>query len=53
MRILITGAGGNLGSGLVERLEGRHVLRLSDVAPFETGHEFVRMDVRGRRTALT
>ncbi len=48
MRILITGAGGNLGSGLVERLEGRHDLRLSDAAALETGHEFVRMDVRDR-----
>jgi nucleoside-diphosphate-sugar epimerase len=48
LRILITGAGGNLGSGLVERLEGRHALRLSDAAPLETHHEFVRMDVRDR-----
>ncbi len=48
MRILITGAGGNVGSGLVERLEGRHELRLSDVAPLQTGHEFVQMDVRNR-----
>ncbi|MDQ3540849.1 MAG: NAD(P)-dependent oxidoreductase [Chloroflexota bacterium] len=48
MRILITGAGGNMGSGLTERLGGRHALRLSDVAALETGHEFVRMDVRDR-----
>lgn len=48
MRILITGAGGNLGSGLVEHLETRHELRLSDAAALETNHEFVRMDVRDR-----
>jgi len=48
MRILITGAGGNLASGLIERLEGRHALRLSDVTALETDHEFVRMDVRDR-----
>ncbi len=52
MRILITGAGGNLASGLIERLESRHELRLSDVAPIETGYEFVRMDV-GDREAFT
>ncbi len=49
MRILITGAGGNLASGLTERLEGRHALRLSDAVPVETGHEFARMDVRDRK----
>ncbi len=48
MRVLITGAGGNLGSGLTERLEGRHALLLSDATPLETEHEFVRMDVRNR-----
>lgn len=48
MRVLITGAGGNLGSGLTERLEGRHALLLSDAVALETEHEFVRMDVRNR-----
>ncbi len=52
MRILITGAGGNLGTGLVERLEGRHALRLSDAAELETSHEFIRMDVRDREEFL-
>jgi nucleoside-diphosphate-sugar epimerase len=52
MRILITGAGGNLGSGLIERLEGRHALRLSDVTPLETEHEFVPMDVRNREAFM-
>ncbi len=48
MRILITGAGGNLGSGLIERLEGRHELRLTDASELQTPHEFVWMDVRDR-----
>ncbi len=52
MRILITGARGNVGSGLVERLEGKHELRLSDVAPLQTGHEFVQMDVRDREAFI-
>ncbi len=42
MRVLITGASGNLGSGLVERLAGRHELRLADLVPMETTHEFVQ-----------
>ena len=46
MRVLITGASGNLGSGLVERLAGRHELRLADLVPMETTHEFVQLDVR-------
>ena len=49
MRILITGAGGNIGSGLTERLGDQHALRLSDVAVLETEHEFVQMDVRDRK----
>lgn len=48
MRILITGAAGNLSTGLIERLEGRQELRLSDVVPVETAHEFVQVDVRDR-----
>ncbi len=52
MRILITGAGGNLASGLVEHLEGRHDLRLSDAAQMHTRHDFVRMDVRDRDAFL-
>jgi len=48
MRILITGAGGSIGSGLTERLEDQHALRLSDVAVLETEHECVQMDVRDR-----
>jgi len=46
MRVLITGAAGNLGSGLAERLAGRHELRLADLVPMETTHPFVQLDVR-------
>ena len=48
MRILITGASGNVGSGVADLLGGRHELRLSDVGRIETTHEFVRADVRRR-----
>ena len=46
MRVLITGASGNLAAGLTERLAGRHELRLADLVPMETTHEFVQVDVR-------
>lgn len=51
MKVLLTGAGGNLASGLIEALQDRYELRLSDVAPVSTRHEFVQADVR-RRDAL-
>ncbi|MBX7256186.1 MAG: NAD(P)-dependent oxidoreductase [Candidatus Hydrogenedentes bacterium] len=46
MRILITGASGNLGSGLVEELEGHHELVLSDVCDMRTAHTFRQADLR-------
>ena len=46
MRVLITGANGNLATGLVERIRARHTLRLADLVPLETTHEFVQLDVR-------
>lgn len=46
MRILITGAGGNLGSALVEALQDKHELVLSDVFPIATPHEFRQADLR-------
>lgn len=42
MKVLITGAGGFLGHGIVTAFEGHHELRLIDVAPFERpGHEVI------------
>lgn len=41
MKLLITGAGGFLGAGLIAALEGRHELRLLDVVKFDTRHELV------------
>lgn len=52
MHILITGASGNLASGITEPLATRHELRLSDIVPIETAHEFVLADVRDRDTLI-
>lgn len=47
MRVLITGAGGNLGRSLVPALaQAGHQPRLMDNRPLETNHEFVLGDVR-------
>jgi nucleoside-diphosphate-sugar epimerase len=46
MRILITGAGGNLGAGLIGRLAGWHELILADIMPLKTSQRFVQVDVR-------
>ena len=49
MRVLVTGAGGNLGRVLAPALvaEG-HAPRLFDARPIESEHEVVRGDVRDR-----
>lgn len=39
MKVLVTGAGGFLGRGLIVPFEGRHELRLMDVADWDTRHE--------------
>jgi len=39
MKVLVTGAGGFLGRGLIAALEGRHELRLLDVCDWATPHE--------------
>jgi nucleoside-diphosphate-sugar epimerase len=39
MKVLITGAGGFLGHGLIESFAGRHELRLMDVHDWESPHE--------------
>ena len=45
MKILITGAGGFLGRGMLGPLEAGNTLRLMDVATFESQHEVVVGDV--------
>lgn len=45
MKILITGAGGYLGKAMVLPFEGKHELRLMDVAPFSSVHEMRVGDV--------
>jgi len=49
MKILITGAGGFLGEGLVQALEKNHILRLMDVVPFESRHEVFCGDVCNKK----
>ncbi len=39
MKVLVTGAGGFLGRGLIVPFEGKHDLRLMDVVDWETPHE--------------
>lgn len=46
MRILITGASGNLGTALVDALQDEHELVLSDYFPVRTEHEFRQADMR-------
>ncbi len=46
MRVLITGAGGSLGSGLAEALTGKCDLVLSDCFPMTTRHEYRQADLR-------
>ncbi len=45
MKILITGASGYLGQGLIVPFEGKHELRLMDVRGFDSPHERVIGDV--------
>ncbi|WP_216830162.1 NAD-dependent epimerase/dehydratase family protein [Alkalihalobacterium elongatum] len=44
-KILITGAGGNLGSGVTGLLKSRHQLILSDIVSINTNMEFYQADV--------
>ena len=39
VKILVTGAGGYLGQGMLENLSAKHTLRLLDRQPFATSHE--------------
>jgi len=47
MKVLVTGAAGVLGQAVVSRLEaeGTYDLRLTDILPLETQHEFVQADL--------
>ena len=45
MKILILGAKGNLGPYVVKTLESNYHLRLTDVEPMKTKHEFMLVDV--------
>ncbi len=49
MRVLLTGAGGNLGRAAIPALaDAGHELRLLDFRPLNTEHDFVEGDVRNR-----
>jgi UDP-glucose 4-epimerase len=50
MRVLVTGAGGFLGRGLIVPFVGKHELRLMDVADWQTPHEKVVGDVADLET---
>jgi nucleoside-diphosphate-sugar epimerase len=45
MNVLILGANGHLGPHVVKALEPHHRLRLTDIKPVETPHEFMHVDV--------
>ena len=45
MKILITGAGGYLGAGLLQSLAGEHELRVMDIRAFDTTHQLFVGDV--------
>jgi nucleoside-diphosphate-sugar epimerase len=48
MRILITGANGWLGRNIVKAIDKKHGqthhLRLTEIEPFETKHDFMQVD---------
>ena len=44
MKVLILGAKGNLGPHVVETLESNYHLRLTDISPMKTKHEFILVD---------
>lgn len=46
MKILITGATGNVGQGITERLRGRHELVLHDLGAFETEFPYFQGDIQ-------
>lgn len=45
MKVVVLGAGGNLGPCIVKELEKLHTLRVTDLKPMETHHEYLKVDV--------
>jgi len=45
MNVLILGANGEMGPGVIKALEGHHELRLSDINDLDTPHEYWKVDV--------
>ncbi len=45
MKVVIYGAGGPVAAGGIRALEPGHTLRLTDLAPMETPHEFRQVDI--------
>ena len=45
MNVLILGGAARLGPYVVRALEGEHTLRVTDILPLETTHEFQRVDI--------
>lgn len=45
MKVVVLGAGGNLGPCIVTELEKLHTLRVTDVKPMETPHEYMQVNV--------
>ena len=45
MNILILGGAARLGPYVARALENEHTLRVTDILPIETPHEFQRVDI--------
>ena len=45
MKVLILGGAARLGPYVVSALENEHTLRVTDILPIETPHEFQRVDI--------
>ncbi|MYB76564.1 MAG: NAD(P)-dependent oxidoreductase [Chloroflexi bacterium] len=45
MKVLIVGGAARLGPHVIRALEGEHTLRVTDIVPVETQHEFQQVDI--------
>ena len=52
MKVLILGAEGNLGPYVIKALEPHYQLRLTDIKPISTKHEFMSVDVSSEAQVL-